>query len=209
MRGGRQAAQILQRTRKGFGCEFDLVLVNDFVERFDEMRASNRRGCAMFRRYRPAECTSERLVDLAGFGQMIERLAFVEAAHLYSPLDRFAPAAKREIPAKFGSDGHNPTIDRRCECPIDRNLGFTGRPAFLERGKIEKWKPYRPFDLECPLSGQKHRSSMGVDAPDRCSAMTGGIAQEVDHRLLRTACRHTSMPLPACPCRTAASGAAL
>src|SRR5262245_26857100 len=177
MRGGRQVAQILQRNRKGFGCEFRLVLLDDFVERFDEMRASNRWRRAMCRRYRPTECISERLVDLAGFGQMIERLAFVEAAHLDSPFDRFASAAKRETPAKFGSDGHNPTIDRRCECPIDRNLGFTGRPAFLERGKIEKWKAYRPFDLECPLSGKKNRSSMGVDATERCSAMTGWIDQ--------------------------------
>src|SRR5262249_60333105 len=99
-------------------------------------------------------CIGDALVDLTGIGQIIQRLALIEAAHPDSPFDRFALAADREAAIESAGDGHYPTIDRRRKSAIDCNLGFASYPAFLQRGEIEERKAHRAFDLDRAASAQ-------------------------------------------------------
>jgi hypothetical protein len=87
---------------------------------------------------RSSERVGKGLVDLARVRQAVEGLAFVKAAHLDGPLNRFALAADREMAVWLAGDGRDPAIDCRCERTIDRDFGFAGSLAFCEGGKIEE-----------------------------------------------------------------------
>src|SRR5262249_36529224 len=165
-----QIVQRLQRKQFRLSRKFCLVLRNNFGERIGEMRMRNRWSRAMRCSHRQTECIGERLADLTGIGQIIQRLALIEAPHLDSPFDRFALAADREAAIESAGDGHYPKIDRGRKSAIDCNLGFASYPAFLQRGEIEERKAHRAFDLERSLSRQEDQSGVSVDTLDRRAA---------------------------------------
>ena len=131
-----------------------------------------------------ADRICERDVDAPRVGEMIERPGLVEAAHLDRPFDRLALAANREPPIGFSRDRNDTAIELGRIGAIDGDLGLAGGLALVERGKVEKRKLYRTFELEGALAGEEHHARVGVDALDRRSAVGRGLREKREHQLL-------------------------
>src|SRR5262249_59767188 len=122
------------------------------------------------------EGIGECLVNSAGVGQVVKRLAVVETTHLDDPFDRLAFSVDCEPAVRLARDRVCAAVNCRGVGAVDGDLGFAGGSTPSQSGKIEKGKAHRSLDLECAISGQKKRRSVGVDAFDWRTTMRGWIA---------------------------------
>ena len=134
-------------------------------------------GCDRFR-----DSLHQSGVERAGFGQMVEGLTLVEAAHLNGIFDRFALAVdlKRSIAAL--RDRNHAMVDLRRELPIDPDLLVAGGFPLRQRRIIKEGKADGALDLQRAVAFQKDRRRVGVDAMD--VRMGHGIGQGCEDALL-------------------------
>ena len=116
---------------------------------------------------------------------MVERLRLVEAAHLHRPFHRLTRAADGERAVAFARDRHGAAVDCGRKRTVNLKLGRAGGLAPVKRRIVEERKPHGALDFEGAVAGQKYRRGVGIDPLDRRAAISCGVAQKFDHRLLR------------------------
>ena len=124
-------------------------------------------------------------IDQTLVRELIERLRLVKTAHLHRPLDRLAPAIKRETLVRNAGDRHHAAIDVGRVGAVDVDLGLAGGLAFLQSREIEKGKLDRPFDLEHALGREENHRRMSIDARDFATAVRRRIGQQREDFILR------------------------
>ncbi len=121
-------------------------------------------------------------IERPGFGQMVDGLAFVEAAHFDGIFDRFSLAVDLERSVAILRDRDHAVVDLRREPAVYFDLFVAGGLALLKRRIVEKGKTNGAFDLERAAVLEKNRRRMGIDAMNM--RMCRGIGQEGKHFLL-------------------------
>ena len=184
MCSGRQGSQLRQEEQVRLGGQLGFVLGDDVVECLVEICVRHRWRNAVRGGDSAAECIGEGVIDAVILGKMVEGLVFVEAAHFHRPFDRFTFAADGKMTISIAINRDNAAVDPRSESAVDGKFGLASPFAFLKSRKIEERKPHRTFDLDRTVAGQKYGRGMGIDTLDRCPAMAGRIAEEIDDGLL-------------------------
>ena len=119
------------------------MLVDVALDRCDPARGISGRGIGVRRRNGAAKRVGERGVDTSGRGEVVEREALVEAAHLDRPFDRLPAPVERQPPVRLTRDRDDAAVDAGRGAAVDRKFGFAGGLALVERGVIEERKTDR------------------------------------------------------------------
>ncbi len=171
---------------KQFGVflEGGVVLLDIVGKRLDPWRRFDHRRPGVGRSDRAREAVRQRKVDGAVIGETIERLGFVEAAHLDRPFDGLAPARKRQHTIGLARDRDDAEIELRCKRPVGFDLCGTGDFSLFQRGEIQERKAHRALDLVGALPGQKHDGRMGIDTAHASAAVRRRSSQKREHAFL-------------------------
>ena len=121
-------------------------------------------------------------IERAGLGQMVDGLAFVEAAHFDGIFDRFTLAVDLERSVAALRDRDHAMVDLRRELAVDPDLFVAGGFPLLQRRIVEEGKTDGALDLQRAVAFEKNRRRMGIDAMDM--RMRCRIGQKCEHVLL-------------------------
>jgi hypothetical protein len=134
-------------------------------------------------RYRVRDRADESGIRRAGFGQMVDGLALIEASHFNREFDRCTVAVDSKRPIGALRDRNDAAVDLRRKLAIYPYLFVAGGLPLRQRRIIQKRKPDGAFDLQRAVAFEKDRCCVGIDSTDK--RMRRGIRKEREDALLR------------------------